>query len=310
MTSAGQKTICPQGHWREQRSPEWAAVVERPAGDAMMAQVVTSDFHAKQGRSTGRLVFPAAAGPEAVYLKRHFRLPLRLRLLAWLWPERHWSPAWVEWQHLVWARAHGLPVPDALAVGERRGPGLELQSYLVIRELTGMLPLHEAVPRALESLSAAQFYAWKRDLVRQIASVVRRMHGARRYHKDLYLCHFFVPTATLTTGRVAPGAVHLIDFHRLTRSTLWRWRWQVKDLAELQFSSQVAGITNRDRLRFLHHYHGARRGSWRARFFTWAVRIKAERYEAHNRKAEREQAKGQSAPPAQCRSLPKSRGAA
>ncbi len=43
-------------------------------------------YHAKQGRSTARVVFHSAAGPLPVYLKRHYRLPWRARLATLIDP--------------------------------------------------------------------------------------------------------------------------------------------------------------------------------------------------------------------------------
>ena len=83
-----------------------------------------------------------------VYLKRHYRLSWWHGLLALLRPGQSWSPALQEWEHLHWAREQGFPVPEAPAAGEFIGPWGRLQSFLAVKELTGMLPLHEAVPAA------------------------------------------------------------------------------------------------------------------------------------------------------------------
>ena len=131
------------------------------------ASVMTLDsrdrLHAKQGRSTARVVFhPAAAaadrasgtaqcagasaGPVAVYLKRHFRLPWLARLAALFDPAGRHSPAAAEWVHLERARALGVPVPEVVATGERIGPWACLQSYLMVAELTGCQELNVALP--------------------------------------------------------------------------------------------------------------------------------------------------------------------
>jgi heptose I phosphotransferase len=266
-----------RGELRTAAVPAWTGVVGERYVDTVMDWPATDDFHTKQGRSTGRVV----QGPLSVYLKRHWRLPVMTRLLATLVPRGNWSPAAAEWEHLQWARAQGLPVPEPLAFGERAGPWLRLHSFLVIRALTGLQALHQAVPAALEGMRPGQFRRWKAQVVRQVAALARRLHEQDRYHKDLYLCHFYVPVPQ--AYQPAPGAVHLIDLHRLGHHCWLRRRWRVKDLAQLLFSTWgVAGVTNRDRLDFLRAYLGTPFFGDAERALVRAVVRKARRYARHN----------------------------
>src|SRR5262245_54867842 len=98
--------------------PDWERFVGRDWAEQIMSADVTDRFHAKQGRSTGRLVLYDRNRRLAVYLKRHYRLPWWRGLLACIWPNAGWSPALQEWRHLQWARAQGMPVPAAVAAGE------------------------------------------------------------------------------------------------------------------------------------------------------------------------------------------------
>ena len=261
-----------------------------------MGVAVTDRFSAKQGRSTGRWALhrPAAPGEPSrlvVYLKRHYQLPRWQGLLATLWPRGGWSPALREWKHLEWARQQGVPVPEVVAAAEYIGPWGRLQSCLAVEELAGMLPLHEAIPLAATRLDAQTFRRWKRTLVAEMARLTRMLHDRRCFHKDLYLCHFYIArddTACLPAWR---GRVFLIDLHRLARHA-WTWRlWQTKDLAQLLYSSAVAGVDTRDQLYFWGHYRGAgpRRGA--DRWLRWWVLFKWRRYRRHNlrRKARQRQ---------------------
>jgi hypothetical protein len=100
--------------WAHFAGPDWA--------ENILAAQVTDDFHAKQGRSTGRWVLANSGQTLSVYLKRHYRLPRWQGLLAALWPQGDWSPALQEFRHLQWARAQGLPVPRVVAAGEYLEP--------------------------------------------------------------------------------------------------------------------------------------------------------------------------------------------
>jgi heptose I phosphotransferase len=201
-----------------------------------------------------------------------------------LWPEVGWSPALQEWQNLEWARAQGLPVPGAVAAGECIGPWGRFQSFLAVEELTDMLPLHEAVPVAARHLEPVTFRHWKRGLVQELARLTRALHERRYFHKDLYLCHFYILRGDTEQVPRWHTRVHLIDLHRLSHHP-WTWRfWQVKDLAQLLYSSEVAGIDARDRLRFWRAYLGPGRHDLGASFLRRCVLFKWRRYQRHNAK--------------------------
>lgn len=275
------------GFWQRLfRGTRWAWVGERyrralPADldDAVMMLESRDRLHEKQGRSTARVVFHGPGGPVPAYLKRHYRLPWAARVAALVDPRGHHTPGSAEFAHLRRARALGLDVPEVVAAGERIGPWGRLQSYLLVAELTGWLPLHEAIPELKPRLDPRTFEGLKRGLARETAAIAATLHNARLFHKDLYLCHVFLDMARLGE----PGRrLALIDLHRLAGHRVWPGRWRRKDLAQLLYSTEgVAGLTPRDTLRFWSHYRrlaGLRNPRRQARM----VRAKAARYSRHN----------------------------
>jgi heptose I phosphotransferase len=272
------------GTHRLRERPEWAALSAPNWLASIMSMTVTDRFHAKQGRSTARWSGNAKGAGRAVYLKRHYRLAWWHGWLAAIWPDGAWSPALQEWNHLEWARRRGFPVPKPVAAAEYIGPWGRLQSFIAVEELTGMVPLHEAVPSAAASLPAEYFQRWKRGLIAEIARLTRGLHDRRRFHKDLYLCHFFIRKEDVLTIPAWAGRVHLIDLHRLARHS-WTWRlWQIKDLGQLLYSSVIPGVGARDRLRFWRDYLGHRGGTRTERWLRRMIVAKWRRYRRHNRK--------------------------
>lgn len=251
--------------------------------ETVMGMPVLDRHHAKQGRSTGRVRFDSPGGPLMVYLKRHDRLPWPSRIAALLAPGkgRH-TPAAAEWAHLAMARELGVPVPDVVAVGETIGPWGNLRSFLMIAELTGCEALNEVLPGLKESLPPLEFARLKRGLIPEMAEIAARLHKARAFHKDLYLCHYFLNLSAIDR----PGRrLTLIDLHRLGRHrwTALRWRW--KDLGQLLYSTfGVEGIDDRDRLRFWKHYKARMRPAWPG-WQAGRIRAKAARYLSHNGRA-------------------------
>jgi heptose I phosphotransferase len=273
-----------RGVRRLRQRPDWVRFAGPDWADRIMTADVTDRFHAKQGRSTGRWVLHDQHDRLAVYLKRHYRLPWWRGLLACLWPDGGWSPAVQELRHLEWAQSQGLPVPRVVAAGEYIGPWGRLQSFLAVEELADMLPLHEAIPAAAARLAPHHFERWKRGLVQEVARLTHDLHRRRCFHKDLYLCHFYIPRAATESIPSWAGRVHLIDLHRLGHHP-WTWRWwQVKDLAQLLYSSEIAPITAGDRLRFWRAYLGPAYHSGGHRWLRRGVVFKWQRYRKHNAK--------------------------
>lgn len=262
--------------------PDWPDFAGDDWATHIMTVATTDRHHAKQGRSIGRWMLSSNEGRRVVYLKRHYRLPWWNGLGATLWPSRGWSPAVQEWDHLKWAEKNGLPVPSAAACGEWIGPWGRLQSFLAVDELTDMLPLHEAVPAAAERLAPTVFARWKRGLISEVARLVRAFHDLSRFHKDLYLCHFYIAECDTRQVPDWEGRVRVIDLHRLGHHPLTRAWWRAKDLGQLLFSTDVPGVTARDRLRFWHSYHSIEPARRPQRWLWWIVRLRARRYRDHN----------------------------
>lgn len=266
--------------------PDWDRFAGAGWPERIMGEVVLDKLHRKQGRSIARWTLVHGGDRLTVFLKRHYRLPWWHGLMAMLFPGRTWSPGLQEWQHLCWAKAQGLPVPRPVAAGEFVGPGFRLQGFLAVEELHEMLPLHEAVPLASARMSPTAFAAWKRGLTAELARLARELHSRRVFHKDLYFCHFYIPEDF--TRRIPDSWVNravMIDLHRLARHRLAATWFTVKDLAQLLYSSEVTGVTARDRLRFWKLYRqgwpGRPPGNWLRSLIRW----KWQRYRRHNRKS-------------------------
>jgi heptose I phosphotransferase len=277
--------------WRRWfRGVSWIWINERYRAllpEGLSENVMTLDspdrFHAKQGRSTARVVLNKGDKPLAVYLKRHFRLPFHLRIRAIFDPAGKYSPAAAEWLHLERARALGIEVPDVVAAGEQIGPRGDLKSFLMIAELTGSEAVNELLPRLAVDLNAMAFATLKRGLIAEMARITATLHAAQIFHKDLYLCHFFLAHNRLDR-EPANARVSLIDLHRLKEHRLWPDWWRWKDLGQLLYSTEgVDGITDRDRLRFWRIYCRIL-GIGPPRWHAWVIRLRAARYLEHNRK--------------------------
>jgi heptose I phosphotransferase len=206
-----------------------------------------------------------------VYLKKYFRLPWWQRMFGSA--ERFPGPA--ELANLQRVAALGIAVPEPVVAGAERGHSCK--SLLALRELEGFLPLHQFIPARFAGPETGQQRTLRRVITERLADVARRLHAADLYHRDLYLCHFFIRE---TPAAAAGFDLVLIDFTRLIQSRLTRWR--IKDLAQFLFSSDLPGITCTDRLRFFKQYLGVRKLDASARRLLRRIQRKAARYHRHN----------------------------
>lgn len=270
-----------RGFRRVRQVPDWADFAGPDWLDRIMDVEITDRLFRKQGRSIARWTLASPNGRElVVYLKRHYVLPRKLGLLAVLFPRRAWSPGLQEWEHLKWAEEQGLPVPRAMAAGELVGPHGKLQGFIAIAELTGMLPLHEAVPLAERALDPVAFRRWKQALADELVRLSVGFHRRRVFHKDWYFCHFYIDAGD--TRRVPDtwaGRVRVIDLHRMGKHPLTApWR-KAKDLAQLLYSSDVSGVTDDDRRGFWARYRTHTRLPW---LVALLARMKWRLYRRHN----------------------------
>ena len=197
-------------------------------------------------RNTVRLDLETESGEKrSFFLKRYAPPTVWDRLKAYLRLNRPAPGARQEW-HAMWTFLQlGLPGPVPVAWGQDGGPSLVLSEGV-----SHVMRLSEWAERNFGEGSCRnpQAIPAKHKIIEEVANVVARMHSAGLHHQDLYLCHFLC-------GSEQDGLpLTLIDLQRVERSRRLSWRWQVKDLAQLHFSS-AQYITRQDMWRFWKVYN-------------------------------------------------------
>ena len=134
-------------------------------------------------------------------------------------------------------------------------------------------------PARRDRLTADDFARFKREVIVEMAGIAARLHAARAFHKDLYLCHFFLDPDASPAGR----RLTLIDLHRLAVHRLAAWRWRWKDLGQLLYSTAGSPGSTTATGSGSGSTTGAAMRLAMARLEARAIRAKAARYLAHNR---------------------------
>ena len=145
----------------------------------------------------------------------------------------------------------GVATMTPVAFGERRANPATRRSFIITEALAPTVALDEHCRSWRDNPPDAR---WRHAVIARVADMARRMHAGGMNHRDFYLVHFLLhlePAPTPENFRLS-----LIDLHRAQLRAATPRRWRDKDLAALHFASLEAGLSDRDRLRFLRTYFG------------------------------------------------------
>lgn len=145
----------------------------------------------------------------------------------------------------------GVPTMTIAGYGLRGSNPAQLQSFIITEEIEASVSLEDL---ALQWQQRPPEPHRKRMLIRRVAEIARTMHASGVNHRDFYICHFLLEINWLTNNDCGVPPLHVIDLHRSQLRPVLPERWRLKDLAGLHFSSMDAGLTRRDRLRFISCY--------------------------------------------------------
>ena len=138
----------------------------------------------------------------------------------------------------------GVGTMTSAAYGRRGGLDPSKQeSFLITCELENMTSVEDIAKTAVSSQI-------RHILIKKIAESAGKMHAAGINHRDCYICHYLVDASDITEK----SEVFVIDLHRAQIRKKVPYRYHIKDTAGLHFSSMDAGLSKRDRLRFIAEY--------------------------------------------------------
>lgn len=183
-------------------------------------------------RRTRLEVADEAGRRHVLYLKRYGPEPISTALRRWWTHRRRRSAARLEFESIAAARAAGIPTMRGVLCGEDPCPIGARRSYLIVTAVPG-----EALERSMEGyLRRHCGDGAAAELARRLAELVRSLHDSGHAHRDLYSSHVF-----LEDSPDGPR-LHLIDLARMFAPRLRRYRWYVKDMAQLKYSLPPAWV--------------------------------------------------------------------
>ena len=152
-----------------------------------------------------------------------------------------------EYRALTALKKLQIPTMEIAAFGERNFNPAGKESFLITEELTDVISLEELAQK--EQIPPEL----KCRLIRALALSAGEMHRAGINHRDCYICHYLLKK---DSADLHIPQLHVIDLHRAQIRKHLPFRYQVKDVAGLFFSSLDVPLSRRDVWRFIRLYSG------------------------------------------------------
>ena len=201
-------------------------------------------FRAVKSRRTLRFEL----GGRGYFVKLHRGIGWREFFKDLLQFKRPITDAGNEYRAILRLRELGIDTMTCAGCGVRGRNPAARQSFLITRELTDVVSLEDLAQLSGER---ALTYRQRCAVSRRLAATVGAMHRGGVNHRDCYLCHFLLRQST---ADATEPTLYVIDLHRAQLRGRVPYRYLVKDVAGLWFSAMDAGLSVRDRLRFIRGY--------------------------------------------------------
>jgi tRNA A-37 threonylcarbamoyl transferase component Bud32 len=160
-----------------------------------------------------------------LYLKRYEDEGFWRKVCRRLIYGRGKSPGTCEFDNIRAVGAAGVPTMQEIICGQQGGLLSRCRSYIIVTAVPG-----RSLEKCASELLAADPAAGP-ALAVKLGRLAAALHGHGFVHRDFYACHIFV------NGSAGHGMdLYLIDLARVFKPRWRKFRWRVKDLAQLRYS--------------------------------------------------------------------------
>jgi tRNA A-37 threonylcarbamoyl transferase component Bud32 len=197
-----------------------------------------------------RIEFQIDTPATTLFLKRYNHSPIIAQLRNWISAKKLTSIGLAECEATSNLASLGINTPKVVAWGELQGLFLEKCSFIITEKVPQGESIERQLPAFFDGAATPENLKLRREFIGRLAEFVKKFHDTGYRHRDLYFSHIFL---------TANGQFYLIDLARAFRPTIFRERYQIKDLAELNYSASTRYFSNIDRLRFYLVYAGGQK---------------------------------------------------
>ncbi len=236
-------------------------------------------FKRIKDRSVAKIEVFGEDGPKSWYLKRH-EAELIDRGVR-LFPECERLPetqGLLEFRNIVDFRKSGLACVNPVAAGEKRIGGSKAVSFLITEDFSPFVSLEWLLFNRPDYFTGPGAEERKKVLMERIGRFAAKMHEAGFNHKDFNATHILLGFRENLSG---PPEIALFDLQRVDRKKLFRFRWIVKSLAELNYTLLKEYFGAEERANLFLACKGTDNPGLYGRFQQFWIRRKTERIARH-----------------------------
>lgn len=182
-----------------------------------------------------------------LFLKRYNNPPIGIQLKNWLAGRGKKSLGFLEYETSEILKDNGINTPKTIAYGDQWNIFFEKRSFFITEKIPNAEALERKLPDYFTGKPTSEKIKMRRDFIISLAHFIKKFHETEYRHRDLYLCHIFYNDK---------GEFYLIDLARAFRPLIFKKRFQIKDIAQLYYSSPGSIFSRTDRMRFYINYTG------------------------------------------------------
>ena len=205
-------------------------------------------------RVKSRRTFRIEINGKGFFIKHHLGIGWREIFKDLLQFKKPVTGARGEYEAIRHLEKKNVPTMACAGFGERFFNPAARESFIITRELAGMVSLEDFFTGNVTP-------ELRREIICRLGKSVGKMHASGLNHRDCYICHFLRSAES--------GELHVIDLHRAQIRKKVPFRYAVKDVAGILFSSMDLDLTLRDIALFYREYKRA--GNRDSRRFRQAV---------------------------------------
>ncbi len=222
---------------------------------------------------------PGTSSPVTLFLKRYNAPPISHQLKNWFATHGRKSCSAIEFEWAQSLTETGINAPKTIAHGTQWGIIFEKRSFFITEKIPDAEALERKLPDYFNGPDTIQNIKRRREFIVRLAIFTKKFHETDFRHRDLYLSHIFYSDN---------GVFYLIDLARAFKPLVFGKRFQIKDIAQLYYSSPAKYFSKTDRLRFYKNYTGRGKITKADRDFIRKVIKKVKQMARHDKKHGRE----------------------
>ncbi len=222
---------------------------------------------------------PETSTPVTLFLKRYDAPPIGVQLKNWLASRGRKSCSSIEFETAQQLIEAGINTPKTIAHGTQWGTIFEKRSFIITEKIPDAEALERKLPDYFNGHETVENLKQQRQFITWLAGFIRKFHETNFRHRDLYLSHIFYSDN---------DNFYLIDLARAFQPLFFNRRFQIKDIAQIYYSSPGKYFSRTDRMRFYINYTGQQKLSKTDKDFVRKVIKKVKQMVQHDKKHGRE----------------------